>query len=156
MRCDVCGSSDSIFFVKPDGAGGELHVCRACAVIKGYAQAGEGLGARLDSFFSEEDSCSGPCPQCAWSAGGLASTGQLGCTQCAKVFRRETMVLRKRAGASGCYEGKVARASRAGACDSGTKAELAVSLENALRTEDFEAAARIRDSLMSDDTRNKL
>lgn len=155
MRCDVCGLSDSIFFVKPDGAGGELHVCRACAVIKGYAQAGEGLGARLDSFFTEEDSSPGPCPRCAWTAERLASTGQLGCTHCAKVFRRETMALRKRSGAPGLYEGKVARATAAGAYHAGTKAELSVSLENALRTEDFEAAARIRDSLIAVDKRRK-
>ena len=155
MRCDVCGSSDSVFFVKPDGAGGELHVCRSCAVLKGYAQAGDGLGARLDSFLNEENTALGPCPHCGWTAERLATSAQLGCTHCIKVFKREIIALRKRAGASAVYDGKVARASAVNDLDSGTRMDLSISLEKALREEDFEKAARIRDSLISSSKRRR-
>lgn len=147
MRCDVCGSNDSVFFVKPDSGGGEIHVCRACAVIKGYAQAGDGFGARLDSFFNEQHVQSGPCPRCAWTEEQLASTGLLGCTECSKVYRHSVISIRKRAGAIGPYEGKVPRASNDGNSVEHSKADLSASLEHALRTEDFEAAAKIRDRL---------
>ena len=136
MRCDVCGSSDSVFFIKPDGSDGELRMCRSCAAAGGYAASDEGQGAGCAST---------TCPACAWTADRLKSTGRLGCPLCATAFRREILAILRRSGRTSAYEGTTpgtaaVRAGRTGLADSRAR-----ELEEAIRNEDFERAAAIRD-----------
>ncbi|MBU0928021.1 MAG: UvrB/UvrC motif-containing protein [Spirochaetes bacterium] len=148
MRCDVCGSSDSVFFIKPDGSGGELRMCRACAVAGGHAVIGEGLGARFDSMLSGVGAASPrSCPACGWTAERLRSTGRLGCSACAKAFRPEILSALRQAGVGGPYEGKVSRKAVHRGADGESPESLSLSLERAISAEDFEAAAEIRDRL---------
>jgi len=149
MRCDVCGSSDNIFFIKPDASGGELRMCRSCAVTRGYASEGEGLGARLDSLLNEDTGHStGTCASCGWTAAMIRSSGRLGCPDCVQSFRREIMTVLKRAGSHGPYEGKVPRRIF-GTSDESSRATLTTALELAIQSEDFEQAAAIRDRLQA-------
>lgn len=148
MRCDVCGSSDSVFFIKPDGYGGELRMCRSCAVARGYASAGDGLGARLDSMMSDGDApMTGTCPACGWTAALLRSSGRLGCAGCVAVFRREILAAIQRAGGRLPYDGKMPRGGGARELDGASLASLSSSLDLAIAEEDFEAAAVIRDRI---------
>jgi len=148
MRCDVCGSSDSVFFIKPDGYGGELRMCRACAVARGYASAGDGLGARLDSMMSDDGSpATDTCPACGWTAALLRSSGRLGCAGCVAVFRREILASIQRAGGRIPYDGKVPRGGGVREPDGTSLSSLSSSLELAIAEEDFEAAAAIRDRI---------
>lgn len=148
MHCDVCGSSDSIFFIKPDGSGVELRLCRSCAVARGYASEGSGLSARVESMFDNESAMSsGICATCGCTATVLHSSGRLGCPDCVKIFRREILAALKRAGSRGPYEGKVPRRNLTGVPSEPAVADLAVALEEAIRSEDFEAAATLRDRI---------
>ncbi|HPM71887.1 MAG TPA: UvrB/UvrC motif-containing protein [Spirochaetales bacterium] len=165
MRCDACGSIDSVFFIKPDGAGGEQRLCRRCALARGYAVGGDGvLGAIVDP-----DPGEGPepvCRDCGWTAERLRATGRLGCSSCASTFRSLVSAMLARAGARGAYDGKVPRTAapardadgsraamtlsleRAVARDAdGSRAAMTLSLERAVAREDFETAASIRDRL---------
>lgn len=160
MRCDVCGSPDSVFFIRPDGADGELRLCRSCAIERGYATPGEGLGARLDAMASaDEDAPSRRrCPSCGWTAERLKSTGKLGCPECAKAFKRDIEIRTRKTGRAGKYEGRVPlRGAVAGAAKQSdaslAQSSLAKELEAALMAEDFEAAAAIRDRLRLSDRR---
>jgi len=137
-----------MFFIKPDGSGGELHLCRACAVARGFASAGEGLGARLDSLLNDGAGTSAEsCPACGWTAELIRTSGRLGCTDCIKTLRRDILSALKRSGAHGPYEGKVPLRARAAEPDPESRAALSDSLELAIRAEDFEAAASLRDRL---------
>jgi len=123
-------------------------MCRSCAVTRGYASEGEGLGARLDSLLSgESDPVSGTCATCGWTAALLRSSGRLGCPDCAQAFRREIMSALKRSGGHGPYEGKVPRRNLPGACDVPSHATLSAALEQAIRSENFEEAAALRDRI---------
>lgn len=123
-------------------------MCRSCAVAGGYASEGEGLGARLDSLLGAETGpVSGTCSSCGWTAALLRSSGRLGCPDCIKIFRREIMSALKRAGSHGPYEGKVPRRRLPGSSDEPSHAALAAALERAVRAEDFEEAAAIRDRI---------
>lgn len=133
MRCDVCGSSDSVFFIKPDGSDGELHMCQACAAARGYAASDESLGSRT---------ASAPCPSCGWTAERLKSTGRLGCPLCATVFRREILAILRRSGRATDYE-------------TGMASVRSRELAEAIRNEDFERAAAIRDRPGSGSGRRK-
>ncbi|MBN2874607.1 MAG: UvrB/UvrC motif-containing protein [Spirochaetales bacterium] len=151
MRCDMCGASDSVFFIHPDGIGGEVHLCRACAIAKGYATASvdDSLGARLDSLLTgvTEGTHAATCPSCGWTSSQLASTGLLGCAACATTFRSEILSILKRSGRVGQYEGKVPLRRGPSISAEPSRAALSRELEDAIRAEDFEAAAAIRDKL---------
>jgi len=160
MRCDHCGATDSVFYIRPDGQGGEERLCRACALKKGYATEGDGYGARLDVLAGERSSDAvSACPACAWTGERLRSTGLLGCPECAGVFRRAVDLALRRSGGGVRYEGKVPprdrrpsdargqEAAQAKAPEPGSPGELAEALERAIAAEDFEAAAVYRDRI---------
>jgi protein arginine kinase activator len=122
-------------------------MCRSCAVTRGYASEGEGLGARLDSLLNGESGpAAGVCGSCGWTAAMMRSSGRLGCPECVKAFRREIMSVLKRSGSQGPYEGKVP-CRNSGAPDEPSLATLSTALELAIRSEDFEEAAAIRDRI---------
>jgi len=147
MRCDVCGSGDSVFFIKPDGSGGELRMCRSCAVSRGHASDGKGLGVRLDSLLGvDSGSVAGACPSCGWTAALIRTSGRLGCSACVQIFRRDIMSVLKRAGRAGPYEGKIPRRNFSSSEEPPTEA-LSAALEQAIQNEDFETAATLRDRL---------
>jgi protein arginine kinase activator len=138
MRCDVCGSPDSVFYIKPDGAEGEIHLCRSCAAARFSTMLGE-----MDRIASVRE-----CPSCSWTLERLLSTGRLGCPDCARSFRRDVDAILRRAGRIGPYEGMVpARASALGTNGGPSGESLSASLETAILSEDFESAALIRDRL---------
>lgn len=152
MRCDVCGSADSVFFIRPDGADGEIRLCRSCAIERGYATPGEGIGARLDAMASEDASAGRRCPSCGWTDERLKATGRLGCPSCYAAFRRDLEARARKAGRSVKYEGRVPRRGAIAGSEKPTDASignaaLAEELEAALLAEDFETAAAIRDRL---------
>jgi len=113
-------------------------MCRSCAVTRGYASEGEGLGA---------SPASGTCPACGWTAASIRSSGRLGCSDCAIVFRREILSALKRSGSHGPYEGKVPHRGLAGTVQEASITALSAALERAIRSEDFEEAATIRDRI---------
>ncbi len=151
MRCDVCGSSDNVFFIRPDVLGTDLHLCKACAIARGYAdaRAGDGLGARFDSMLGA-DSVEEPalvCPTCGMTAEKLRSSGRLGCTDCAGTFKREILSILRKSGRTGTYEGKVPACSGKEPALEETVRALSCKLEAAIHADDFESAAQIRDKL---------
>lgn len=147
MRCDVCGSTDHVLFIQPDGSDGELHLCRTCAAERGYL--GEPTGQPVTS-----------CPVCGMTIDRLRSGGKLGCPGCARTFKPEILAMQRRSGSAGRYEGKIPRSlprRPAGsdierlAFDAGPEAgkavELEAELEAAIQSENFEHAASLRDRI---------
>ncbi len=153
MRCDVCGSNDSVFFIRPDSQGAELHLCKVCAIARGYAVAAESdvLGVRLDSLLSGVTDELSPvvCPACGCTAERMHSTGRLGCVDCATTFKREILSILRKAGRVGTYEGKMPPFPRENTLQEKSAFELSGKLEAAIHAEDFESAAAIRDRLRS-------
>jgi len=133
MRCDVCGSSDQVFFIKPDGSDGELHLCRACAIERGYM--GDAAGQPVTA-----------CPVCGMTIDRLRSGGKLGCPSCAVTFKPEILAMQRRASRAGRYEGKVPEDRHHGLASQALGA-LNAELEAAIQSEHFEEAARIRDRI---------
>ncbi len=127
-----------MFYIKPDGTEGEIHLCRSCAA------------ARFSTRLGEMDRIAGvrECPACSWTLERLRATGRLGCPECARAFRRDVDAILRRAGRVGPYEGRVpARAVALGTSVGSPGESLSASLESAILSEDFESAARIRDEL---------
>jgi protein arginine kinase activator len=134
----MCGSQDSVFYIKPDGLEGEVKLCRSCAATRFSSMIDDKEGIASDR----------ECPVCSWSAERLKSTGRLGCPECARSFRRDVDAILRRAGRVSTYEGRVPdRMTRPGADGEPDPARLSESLDAAILAEDFESAASIRDVL---------
>jgi protein arginine kinase activator len=133
MRCDVCGSSDQVFFIKPDGSDGELHLCRACAVERGYL--GNAAGQTMPA-----------CPVCGMTIDRLRSGGKLGCPSCAVTFKPEILAMQRRSSRASRYEGKIPDDRGQDDAERALGA-LNAELEAAIQSEHFEEAAGIRDRI---------
>ena len=73
--------------------------------------------------------------------------GRLGCSECYNSFRKYLMPLLKRIHGSSRHYGKIPLAIVMPAQGKPELAELKTKLEKAIRDEEFEEAARIRDAL---------
>ncbi len=148
MKCDECGQEDSLFYIQQEGQPDQRVLCRACAARLGYADGVQGLGARFDLLFADtERSGAGEtervCPVCGLTLSGFRENGRLGCARCAVVFRRELAHAWRRAGRSQGYSGKVPL----GASVEPSPEAIRAALDVAVRDEDFERAAALRDRL---------
>ena len=168
MRCDACGSGDSLFVVVSRDSQGETRLCRVCAIKKGYLS-DEGVTAmpQLDSILDQLETTDKPteteiyCPECRMGLTQLVEAGRLGCPSCVQVFRRQFLLARKRRGLATGYAGKIPRSFGAGAAtadlgqgilpSSGAfvGSRLLADMESAVLAEDFEKAALLRDRLGS-------
>jgi len=140
----MCGSQDSVYYIKPDGLEGEVNLCRSCAAT------------RFTSMIEDKDeqASARECPVCSWSAERLRSSGRLGCPDCARTFRREVVAILRHSGRVGRYEGRVpVRSPGSGINGESDGVSLSVNLEAAIVSEDFELAARIRDTLKNKSVR---
>lgn len=148
MRCDLCGKDDELFFIRGEGSADELALCRDCAAKRGYAGSEALTGAGFGAFLSPEDPQAPDrlCPSCGRCARAVLADGRLGCPDCARFFRRELGILWRRSGRPARYTGKVPPAGARPAEDAGGQS-LREELARAVMAEDFELAARLRDSI---------
>jgi protein-arginine kinase activator protein McsA len=161
MRCDACGSGDSLFVVVNENSQAETRLCRSCALEKGYLSADGGAARpQLDSILGQIDNTGDieeSCPDCGMGSEQLAGSGRLGCPGCIQVFRRQYILARKRRGLPAGYAGKVPRVFAGPALVQGPVpltgppecARLLADIESAVLAEDFEKAAFLRDRLGS-------
>lgn len=141
---------------------GSQHVCAACAEQLGVVQ------PKLPPKFSPEiledllgahKAAKQPgqttraraeaCPGCGLSLADFRSKGRLGCPRCYEVFRNELMPLLQRIHESTAHRGRLPTRSNVppSPTDERALAELRRRLEEAVRNERYEDAARLRDEL---------
>jgi protein arginine kinase activator len=139
---------------------GSQHVCGPCAEQLGVAQ------PKHPKFSAEmlEDLLGGlktgkplvartvrteACPGCGLTPAAFRSKGRLGCPRCYEVFRNELMPLLQRIHEAQSHRGRLPATSAAPAApvDEQALSELRRRLEDAVRGERYEEAARLRDEL---------
>ncbi|MCA8950935.1 MAG: UvrB/UvrC motif-containing protein [Planctomycetes bacterium] len=136
---------------------GSQHLCPACAEQLGVAQpkAPTKFSAEiLEDLIGGLKSKSGPradaCPGCGLSTQEFRSRGRLGCPRCYETFRAELLPLLQRIHEAqshrGRLPGRLAEAPQLTDSDTGMS-ELRHKLEDAVRGERYEEAARLRDDL---------
>ena len=104
------------------------------------------------------------CPNCQMSYKDFRATGQLGCSECYKTFKRNLFPLLKRIHGSTQYIGKTPVVLMAGGKSQTAKAkaistaqelqELKTKLQKAIQLEEFEEAARLRDKIKNLEGKN--
>ncbi len=165
MKCDLCDNPATIHEVTiREGQRVEKHLCEACATSVGIGIPGAVPVADLISKYVIEQTAAkiqpqardgSACPTCGTSFTEFRSTGLLGCAECYRTFEAKLSPLLERAheGASH-HVGKVPRrgVAQQGGDDLTQErarrvAALRKQLDESVRAEQYERAARLRDEL---------
>lgn len=162
MQCDICGKVEATVHLTEivDNKISKLHLCEECARRKG-AEMEEHFGltdllAGLADFgtkASPQKEKALKCPKCSMTYEDFKKAGRLGCSECYTSFEESLVPLIKRIHGSAEHIGKSpARVfekaqpkKAAGKVDK--REELKSRLQRAIKMEEFEEAARLRDKI---------
>lgn len=153
MICDSCHEHEASIHVTQvvNGNSRELHLCEECAEESGlnvqnvmsipeilFGMAGGDDDARL------MQRC---CPHCHLRGTDFRKTGRFGCERCYETFKEELRPMLSAMHKGILHKGKVPRRERKGLEIGARLAKLKGELDEAIRREDYEGAARIRDTI---------
>ncbi|MBL7069764.1 MAG: UvrB/UvrC motif-containing protein [Candidatus Omnitrophica bacterium] len=162
MLCDICGKNDATVHLTEivDNKMTKLHLCEECAKKK---------GAEMEEHFGLSDLLAGlvdfetkvthkkelkkKCARCGMTYEDFRRTGRLGCGECYATFEESLVPLIKRVHGSSEHLGKVpSRVSKPVKVQASQKKidgleELKRRLQRAVKLEQFEDAARLRDKI---------
>jgi protein arginine kinase activator len=160
--CSACQTAiASIVILDLDGGAvtGSQHLCQACAEKLGIAQpkppskfaaeALEDLLSGLGAPKPSERQRAAACPGCGMTPQDFRSKGRLGCPRCYEAFRGDLVPLLLRIHESQRHRGRLpGRVAEAPPPDDGRSlTRLRKQLDDAVRSEHYEEAARLRDDL---------
>jgi len=156
MKCQNCHKNDATVHLTEikGGSKHEMHLCESCAAAKGLPG---------KAHFSIQDLLAGiastqqagkkgktkelQCPSCELSISQFQSTGRFGCPECYTAFSSEILPLIEKIHDSTQHAGKVpGRVSPEVALQKEVR-HLQLELKKAIKREDYEKAADIRDRI---------
>lgn len=159
MQCEICQSREATIHLTEisDGVRTEMHLCEQCAQeqnvgAKSYIPLNELLSNLLSAGPKGEEPAGGEtgmvCPHCGYTLEKFREKAVLGCPYDYEVFEQSLLPLIKRAhdGATTHCGKTPTRAPK----DSKQQIEIAHlrrQLDEAVRNEDYELAAKLRDKL---------
>jgi protein arginine kinase len=157
VTCAQCGEREAIVFIRRtsgDSEGCDLALCASCADSHGVIAGKGGLELNIDDLIgSSVDRLGGridhaSCPVCGLEIASLRREGRLGCAACAEAFTDEIAKALGRDLGTGIdpSDDRLPVPSRLPVRHDQTT-RLRLALDSALRSENYEEAARLRDEL---------
>jgi len=153
MLCDKCKKNIATVHVEAIVNDGKTvhNLCAACAAGLSIQM---DFASFLDSFMQNvfpggkteavADTC---CKSCGLSFSQFQKTGRFGCAHCYRDFEPQTEVILKNTQGSNRHEGKIPRRLGAEIGQARTLEKLRQSLRKAVENEEYEEAARLRDTI---------
>ncbi len=161
MLCQECGSNQANVFITKfvNGKKTEMHLCEQCARRKDDFDLSSEPQFSLHNLFSSllhdgafesrESIAAGKlqCPNCALTFAQFKQIGRLGCSECYPTFREKLYPLLRRIHGNTSHTGKIP--GRAGSTVKARRelTQLKSLLQQAIKEEHFEEAARLRDCI---------
>ncbi|HID94484.1 MAG TPA: hypothetical protein EYP53_00305 [Candidatus Latescibacteria bacterium] len=149
MLCQECGEKPAVvlFTQIANDAKTVLHLCVECAEKRGFSAAE--LQDKAFSGIEDEPSQHGElvCLKCALSYDDFKQSGRLGCGQCYTAFSEQLEVLLKKVHGSTRHVGKVPSQASGETKVRRDLLHLRQMLREAIKKEEFEEAARLRDKI---------
>lgn len=161
MNCERCGRREAaIKFIEIDeGSKRSRWLCEVCASEEGvqppaesHAAGAADLQVFLDAGVADPDTSDEaipPCAVCGTDFENLHGQGLLGCPACYEHFRLRLVPLLRRYHRATTHLGKAPTARGPMASRWLEIAQLRSRLEEAVSSEDFETAARLRDQIVA-------
>jgi protein arginine kinase activator len=160
MQCQICNKRTATIHLTEisEGVRTEMHICEHCATEQGIAaqsqiSVNDLLSNLLASQPSDEELLAAAddvssCPNCGFTLDRLRKEGTLGCPHDYEVFQHSLLPLIERAhDGSSAHCGKVPSKIPAETKQLAELAQLRQELEKAVRNEDYERAAKLRDKI---------
>ena len=151
MLCNLCHKHEAMIHFKGvmNGRALELDLCEECARTKSMEFTPSPDIAELVSSLADLGGRKRPrkepaCPACGMTYAQFKRAGRVGCGECYRAFAAALLPLIKRIQGRTRHAGKAPGQAPAAVAEA---AELRKRLEEALRTENYEKAARLRDRL---------
>lgn len=159
MICQYCGKREATTHIKRiiNGEAVQIDLCPSCAARLGYGGVFSGMGLSLSDFlggFLEQRPGQIPeqsdrCPQCGCSFEDIAQSGLVGCARCYQVFRDRLAPSIARIHGKSRHVGKAAQGAGAQVQARSRLDTLREELNQAVRQQNFEHAAQLRDAIRS-------
>lgn len=154
MLCQNCQMKDAAVHLKQiiNGEAIELHLCPDCAAAMGYSDmlgmlqipfgriAGEPSGKRHAA--SEQR-----CPTCGFTFSDISYSGRPGCPDCYRFFADKLAPSIKKLHGRAVHVGRIPDSAGRGAQNERRLRELKTQMDEAVRRQDFERAAFLRDEI---------
>lgn len=162
IKCEICKKKQAKLHITQikDNQKFTLHVCHDCAHENGIA------GPTINTSFSIEGYLSGivkpkqesgalqteadvqrTCPNCGLSYGAFKESGRLGCSTCYEIFSEQLKPLLQKVQKDCRHIGKVPYSDNTQMMLKRNITDLRTRLQEAVRQEHFEDAARLRDQI---------
>ncbi|MHC4123820.1 MAG: UvrB/UvrC motif-containing protein [Planctomycetota bacterium] len=160
MQCQICNKNEATIHLTEisDGKRTEMHLCEECAVeqgitIKSQMPINELLGSLLasqpkDDEIAYESDKEKHCPKCGFTLKQFRKEALLGCPDDYTVFEKSLQPIIKKA-----HEGKAIHCGKVPSKTSRETAEeiklvnMRQQLDAAVRAENYELAAQLRDDI---------
>lgn len=154
-RCDLCGKREPAMTVRQvtkDGRTTEIAICAECAKLRGFTtveklkKESEMVLAELKARVDEQDKKI-TCKRCQMSFAEFKRRGKLGCAECYQTFAEQLKPLIRRLHSAVQHIGKTPHQGRKRAQERLQIQRLRAELERAIKEENYERAAALRDQL---------
>jgi len=154
-KCSRCSKPATLHITElRDGVAQVLHLCESCAqeyISNPAPTSNEGeeeeAGAAADEVLEELDQL--VCPNCGITFREFRSQGRLGCPQDYLAFERELLPLLESIHGETQHVGKCPRRAPHASQRQYQLIKLRSELRSAIESEDYEAAAKLRDRIQS-------
>lgn len=160
MHCQICKENEATIHLTEiiDGVRSEIHLCEHCAAdqgitVKSHIPINELLSSLL-SVQPTDDDLSDPsrkeltCPHCGFTLDQFRKEAVLGCPYDYEVFEKSLSPLIKKAhNGKSSHCGKIPSKIPKDAKKQIVILNMRQQLEDAVRTEDYELAAKLRDKI---------
>ncbi len=158
MLCQNCGKYEATTHVKRiiNGEAAEAHLCPDCARALGYTDVfggfGNVFGDLLGSFFGEPSSSAIAartvrCEKCGSTFNDIIESGKIGCAECYKTFYDKLLPSLQRIHGKTKHEGKIPNRVSVENINENKLESLEAELKEAIETQNFEKAAKLRDEI---------
>ncbi len=161
MFCDDCKQNPATVHLTQmvNGKKVDMHLCTECAAQKGLLLFDQNkkfsipnfLGSFLGSDFNLQDvpspASTNTCSNCGMSFADIRQTGKLGCSECYKAFDNELEPTLRRIHGNSNHVGKIPIRGGERVFLQKEMRELKLELQQAIKGEEYEQAAEIRDKI---------
>jgi len=160
MQCQICNKNDATIHLTEisDGIRTEMHICEQCAAeqditVKSHIPINELLSSLLAVQPSDEELSGASeqtlaCPTCGFTLAQFRKEGVLGCPRDYEVFDKSLRPLIEKAhDGRATHCGKIPLKSPGDTKKQVELLNLRQQLESAVRSEDYERAAELRDRI---------
>lgn len=155
MLCQLCEKRQATTHIKTilNGELKEYNLCPECANKMGYGSFFGGFGFDFDKLFGSFMESVGTgkntkrCQCCGSSFEDIAKSGKVGCAGCYDVFSEELFPSIQRIHGRTCHTGKLARSAGTEIKIKNEIIKLKNELNEAIKAQEFEKAAELRDSI---------